>query len=130
MKKLLLGMVALLSIFFATSCGGPKTPGEIAKYYTEKMYKGDIEEVLEAYVNPPEGEKKDQLVALVKGKLEKTLEKKEGLSEVKIMEEKIAEDGETARVKLEVIFGDGSKDHDTMRLKKVDGDWKINEKLF
>ncbi len=51
--------------------------------------------------------------------------KKQGLKEIQIVEEKVAEDGMTARVRYKLIFNDGSDSNDKANLKKVDGSWLI-----
>lgn len=129
MKKVLCGFIVVFVLLITVSCRGPKTPGEAAKYYTEKLYNGEVEEVLDAYVTPPKGEKRRQYIALVQGKLPQTVKEKKGLSKVEIVEEKVAEDGKKAKVDLKIIFGDESTDTDTMRMKLIDGAWKIDEKI-
>ena len=50
-------------------------------------------------------------------------EKKDGIKKITIHEEKIAEDGLSARVKYTIEFGDGSTDKENAKLKKIDGKW-------
>ena len=52
-------------------------------------------------------EQKEQLLALLHGKLGPTLDKKQGIASCEILSEEIAEDGNTAVVKAKITYGDG-----------------------
>ena len=52
-------------------------------------------------------------------------EKKDGIKNVEITEETIAEDGKSAKVKFTVHFNNGDTDNDNADLLKIDGKWFI-----
>ena len=70
---------------------------------------------------------KEQLVAMLREKGTKTMEKKQGIKSYKVESEEISEDGKSATVKMKVVYGDGSEDTNKMKLVKNDnGEWKIS----
>ena len=54
----------------------------------------------------------------------KKIEKKEGITSYEVVEETIAEDGQTAKVKIKINYGNGSDEIDKYDLQLVDGEWK------
>ncbi|WP_299523164.1 DUF4878 domain-containing protein [uncultured Lutibacter sp.] len=52
-------------------------------------------------------------------------EKKDGIKNVEITEETIAEDGKSAKVKFTVHFNNGDTDNENADLLKIDGKWFI-----
>jgi len=52
-------------------------------------------------------------------------EKKEGIKNVEITEEIVADDGKSADVKFTVHFKNGEKDNEKASLLKIDGKWFI-----
>ena len=72
-------------------------------------------------------EQKEQLLALLQGKLDQTLEKQQGIASCEILSEEIAEDGNTAVVKAKITYGDGTTDDQKFKLvKNADGDWRLD----
>ena len=72
-------------------------------------------------------EDKEQFVAFLGGKVDMTLEKKQGLASYEIISEEISEDGASAVVVANITYGDGSSKEDKMKLiKNAEGEWKIS----
>ncbi len=51
--------------------------------------------------------------------------KKQGVKLHDINEEKIAEEGKTAKVKRAIVYGNGETDNSNGELDKVGNDWKM-----
>ena len=69
---------------------------------------------------------KEQLVALLREKGTKAMEKKQGLKSYEVLSEEISEDGNSATVKMKMVYGDGSEDTQDLKLvKNDDGDWRL-----
>ena len=69
---------------------------------------------------------KEQLVAMLREKGTKTMEKKQGIKSYKVESEEISEDGNSATVKMKMVYGDGSEDTQDLKLvKNDDGDWRL-----
>ena len=67
------------------------------------------------------------LAAMLKEKASKEFEKKDGLKSYETLSEEISEDGNTAKVKMKFIYGNGTEDTDNIKLRKDDdGNWKID----
>ena len=60
----------------------------------------------------------------LKKEREKQIKKHEGIASYEIVSEEISEDGQTAKVKAEITYGDGKKDDSKFDFKLVDGEWK------
>lgn len=133
MKKIFGFMVLAIAIFALSSCGGGNTPSAVA----EKAVKCIQAEDYEGYVNlmnieVKEGEDienaKTMLVALMKEKGGKSMKEKEGIKSYEILSEEIAEDGNTAVVKVKIVYGNGTEDEQKIKLvKDKDGEWKLSD---
>jgi len=125
-------VTGLLLAFLLTSCGGggiiSKTPSDVVKTALNNLKAKDYPGVIKYYV------RKDG-VAFTKEDTQKfnglcawatsEYEKKQGLKDIQIVEEKISDDGMTATVKYKLLFNNGSDSGDKVNLKKVNGDWFI-----
>ena len=132
MKKTFLLLTAI--VLFATtlfSCGGgAATPSDAATKCVELMKAGDYEGLVnelafdEGLSDEEIEQSKAMLIGMGKEKSEKKLAEKQGIVSYQVVSEEIAEDGNTAVVKVEITYGDGSTDTEKYDLKLVDGTWK------
>ncbi|MBN1199709.1 MAG: DUF4878 domain-containing protein [Bacteroidales bacterium] len=130
-KNAILFASLLIMAIGLTSCGGgtvskSDTPSDIVVKVYNLMDSKDYKQASSMFVNG-DGE---QLTEEEKTKLEGLIamgnaqnEKKGGLKEVIIIEEKISEDGNSATVKYNILFKDGSDDDEKAKFKKADGKW-------
>lgn len=130
MKKLFFVLVCVFALM-ATSCGGNSaTPAGAAADCIElikaKDYEGFVETInMGENATPEEIEQAKQMyVALFKDKGEKQMEKKGGIESYTLVSEEIAEDGNTAKVKYDITYGDGSVETQKFDMVLVDGVWK------
>lgn len=71
---------------------------------------------------------KTMLVALMKEKGGKSMKEKEGIKSYEILSEEIAEDGNSAVVKVKIVYGNGTEDEQKIKLvKDKDGEWKLSD---
>lgn len=130
MKKLFFVLVCVFAII-ATSCGGgASTPTDAATDCIElikaKDYEGFVDKLYmgeEATAEEVE-QVKQMYVSLFKEKVDKQTEKKGGFASYTILSEEITEDGQSAKVKYEITYGDGSTDKNSLDFVLVDGEWK------
>lgn len=134
MKKVsYFGLFATLMLIMA-SCGSPSTPGAAAKQYAEYIQKGNYEKFADGIVLDEKmdaakvKEAKEGLTAMLKEKVSKEIEKKEGIKNIEIVSEEVAEDGNTAKVILKQTYGNGETEENTYDMIKKDGSWKMDMK--
>ena len=134
MKKIFsfLLLFTVVALFF-TSCD-KSSPGAACKSYMEMMKNGDYKGFVQG-IATEEGktaEENEQTAALLEGvlkdKMEKTIQEKGGIKDIQIVEENIAEDGNTADVKMKIVYGDGTEKEDTQEMVKQNGVWKMKIK--
>ena len=135
--KLLFGIALITALFALVSCGegglGSSSPGDVVKTSAGNIADEDYDALVALYVNNNgeelTKEEQDKIKAIMP-EVKKEMDKKGGLKEVIILEETIAEDGTTATVKTQIVFGDGEKSNeDTSNLMRVNGEWRIIFKI-
>lgn len=128
MKKLFYIALAVVTMGLIVSCA-PKTPGAAAKSLMEAAAAGDYDKFIDGVAMDGSAEEIEQsktmLKALMTEKAAPEMEKKGGLKSVEVVEETIAEDGQSATVKLKSVFGDGTEEEDSQNMVLVDGVWKM-----
>lgn len=136
MKKIFVAMVCMVAFLATTSCGGgaASTPAGAAAEGIElikaKDYEGFVETIkMSDKATPEEVEQTKQLyVSLFRDKAGKQMEKKGGIQSYTLVSEEIAEDGQTAVVKYEITYGNGSTDKQKFDMILDGGEWKHNVK--
>lgn len=133
MKKSVFGILALVVMAVCFwSCGGSNTPSKVVEksieYVKAKNYEAYVDLIqIEEKKGKSVEEQKEQLLALLQGKLGPTLDKNQGIASCEILSEEIAEDGNTAVVKAKITYGDGTTDDQKFKLvKNADGDWRLD----
>ena len=122
MKKLALFVSALILVFAFTSCWKNASPKKVANDYYAALQKGDFEKAM-TYTTLTDSEE-----------IQKNVQKMQGMefnvSEFEIINEKIAEDGNSATVEVKfsytsVFNKDPQEKTQTLNLIKKDGKWVI-----
>lgn len=122
----------MLALFIAGSislvgCGGSSassksdSPKDVVEQVSNLLIKGDLEKSLNFYDGVADEESK----ALVLGLMQMGMEATQGLKAFEILEETIAEDGTTAKVKVKYTYGDDTEKTTTENLVKTDSGWKV-----
>ena len=122
MKKIVLISFAVIAMVLCmASCSKP-TPATITKDCIEYLKKGDYAAFVETL--DADKEQKEQFKMLIEEKGKKAIEKKDGITSYEIISEEISEDGNSAVVEAEILYGNGKKDKSKFRFANVDGEWK------
>ncbi|MBR5898613.1 MAG: DUF4878 domain-containing protein [Muribaculaceae bacterium] len=133
MKKLFFALVCMFAAMVVTSCGGSATPADAAADCIELMKAQDFEGIVESMyfgdiTAEEQAQAKEMYVAMFNEKGAKQLEKLGGISSYALVSEEIAEDGQTAVVKYDITYGDGSVKNQKFNMVLVDGEWKQSAK--
>ena len=127
--------VAIMLAFFVAGtmslvgCGGSDSstssksdsPKDVVEQVSKLLIKGDVEKSLNFYNGVEDEESK----AFVLGLMQAGMEATQGLKAVEILDETIAEDGTTAKVKVKYTYGDDTEKNTTEKLVKTDSGWKL-----
>lgn len=127
MKALMLAFAAATSMFFFTACSD--SPSEVVEEFADSMAEMDLEDAKEYTTGKARKEINDMIDGLkevpesMKAKFEEEFKKEMGdkMSKIEIVSEDI--DGENATVKVKYMV----VKEDKVTLKKVDGEWKIDD---
>lgn len=132
MKNVIYLSLLMLCVLFA-SCSS-KTPGAVAKKYMEYVKDGDYDKFADGIMYNETATKEDieqsktMIVALLKEKASKEIDKKGGIKEIEVVSEKVSEDGNSADVVLKTIYGNGSSEESDCKMVLKDGVWKMDIK--
>ena len=127
MKKMLSIAAVALFVLALCSCGGASTPEEVTtkaiKCIIDKDYQGYVD--LMNFKEDKTDEQKEQLAALVKDKMSKEMEKKDGIKDFSVGTAVIEEN--KATVPYVINYGNGDTKEDKMKcIKTEDGYWMID----
>ncbi|MDO4218346.1 MAG: DUF4878 domain-containing protein [Bacteroidales bacterium] len=133
-KNLFFALVALfIGSFALIACGGNDngtakvskrdSPTDVAKKMLDKMVDKDFVGAV-AYVDGIEEVEENEVTELA-GLIQFAYEARGGLTSYKILGEEIAEDGESAEVNIETVYGNGETDTDDVDLKKTENGWRV-----
>ena len=134
MKKLSMILGVILMALIMVSCNS-NTPTKVAEKSVACLQKGDYEGYVDLiYAKKEEMKDKEKfenekkmLVAMLKDKASKKFEKNDGIKSYEALSEEISEDGNTAKVKMKIVWGNDQEDTDDIKLRKDDdGNWKID----
>ncbi len=133
MKKALLLSACLFVMALISSCGGGSaTPADEALKCVELIQNGDYEALVDEIQMKEDAtaeeiaQFKEMMVAMGKEKGAKQIEAKGGIASYKVVKEDIAEDGQTAKVEVEVTYGNGKTEIEKYNMALVDGNWKMS----
>ena len=127
MKKVLTLATVCLFVLALCSCGSSNTPEEVTtkaiKCLIDKDYDGYVDMMY--FKKEKSNEDMKQIVALVKDKMDKELEQKQGIKEYKVGTPTVEDD--KAVVPYTLTYGNGDTKEDNMKLVKTDdGKWMID----
>lgn len=133
MRKVFYFGLFLMTMLMVASCSS-ETPSAAAKKYAECIKNGNYEKFVDGIVikekaNADEAqmkEEKEALVAMLKEKGDKQLEKSGGIKNIEIVSETISEDGNSAKVILKQTYGNGKDEEQSFNMVKQDGKWKMD----
>ncbi|NNG28012.1 MAG: DUF4878 domain-containing protein [Ignavibacteriaceae bacterium] len=131
--KLLFGIALITTMFTLASCGegglGSSSPSDVVKISAGNIADEDYDALVTLYVKKNGealSEEEQDKVKAIMPQMKEEIDKKGGIKEVIIIEETISEDGTTATVNSQLVFGDGEKSNeDKSELLLVNGNWKI-----
>lgn len=131
MRKLIIFLSIVVTAVLISSCSSnsPKAVAEKSmKCLMDKDYKGYVDLVYfnESKEKPESIQRnKDALIAILGDKYDELSEKKQGIKDYKVLSEEVKDS--TAMVKMEVSYGNGEKEDESVKMKKdKNGDWKID----
>lgn len=130
MRKIVSILAVALFALVVWACGTANTPSAVAEKSIECLKTGDYEGYADLvyYKDAAKAqEQKEALTAMLKEKMSKVVEKQGGIKSYSVVEEKIADDGKTAVVRLNMEYENGKTDTAEVHLlTDENGKWKIN----
>lgn len=125
MKKFAYLFVIGLVGVVLNACGSSE-PKDIAVSFIKDMASGNGESLISYFDVPKEQGAKEILDGKLKMAADneaKNAKSKGGIDKIEVLNENITED--KAFVEITITYKDGTQERDSVRFKKVDGNWKI-----
>lgn len=123
--KILSVLILAVTAFTFLACSSG-SPSDVVQKSYKLMKAKDFKAVSELYVKDGGEKLSEDEAKKIEGLLGMGYtenEKKDGLKKITIDEEKIAEDGLSARVNYTIEYGNGNTDKERAKLLKVNGKW-------
>jgi len=117
--------VALFPLLL-NSCSTP-TPSETVEDMLQQIGKGNVEKSVDYLATGEEGltEEERQKLEGLYSQTKSVMDEKGGVKNVEILQEEIAEDGQSAVVSAKITYGDGSSQEMQQKMIMEDGKWKV-----
>ncbi|MDR1890340.1 MAG: DUF4878 domain-containing protein [Zoogloeaceae bacterium] len=119
-------MLCLLGVFLV-ACGSSSSPEGTVNDYFKAVVDNRVEDAVAFYSIK---DVKDNDLTMVKGKLQmivgeqiSKMQKSGGLQT--LTTKTVSAEGDTATVEVEITYGNGKKESETLKLGKEEGGWKI-----
>lgn len=135
MKKLfyLFSVITLATLVLSACSPKANTPSAAAEKVAKAMQKGDYKTVVnQMNFEEEEGSsskdvdaQKEMFASLLEEKASESIAENGGIKSYEIIEESIAEDGQTAKVKVKYTYNNDSVETETMSFVNKDGDWLL-----
>lgn len=134
MKKTKLLIITLMAAMIGlASCGGGgvsknATPGDVVEKFFQLLQKEDYAGAAELFASDGKTLTSEELTKIegMIGMAAAEYDKKKGIASVTITEENISDDNMKAKVKYDMVFGNGEKERSSQSLENVDGKWYMN----
>jgi len=129
MKKILgILSLALVMFGFAACNSATSSPEAVVKAYLTALQKNDVEKAMSYchFKTEMTPEQHDKIVAGYSDKLAMVTNNYQGVADFTIGEVEMAEDGEHAIVKYNIVYGNGQTKDTDEKVIKVDKKWLID----
>lgn len=112
-----------------TACFGGGAPMDVVRDFYAAIADGNAEKATKymalKQVSANEMQMVKGKVAMMVAEGKSTVDANDGLDKIEMLQENLAEDGNSAQVKVQVTFKNGKTKNEGFKLIKEDGDWKI-----
>ncbi|VFR49500.1 hypothetical protein ANT2_2568 [plant metagenome] len=120
-------MLAAFSALLSACSGG--SPESVVETFYKAAAKGDtdtaVKQISFAKMDAGQTNQAKGKVQMMVGEMQRRADANGGLDKVEVLESKIEENGESARVRVKLVFKNGKTSDESGRLLKDDGDWKM-----
>lgn len=127
MKKLFVAFsLAFMMLAVMTSCGSStSSPSEVALAATKCMQEKDFS----GYVDLTDADSgsKSMMVSMISEKATQQMDSKGGITNFAVQSEEIADDGQTAVVKMNITYGNGDTEVSNIKCVNKDGKWLVSK---
>jgi len=118
-----------LAVLALAACGSADTPEDVVQAYYKAAAAGDADKTIQWISlsdvdadDMPQAKAKVQMIA---AEVQSKAKSNGGLKKVEIVESSTDDANNTARLKVEVFFGNDKKSTESFRLRRDDGKWRI-----
>lgn len=126
MNRLFALLAPLLLVFAAACSGAGSGPGATVEAFQTAIAEGNQDAVIE-HIEPDAREMFRPKMGMIVSLAAQEAERRGGFSGIEILSEEI--EGDSATVRYQSNFGDGSSEEDEATLKQVDGVWYISVEM-
>ncbi|WP_299328601.1 DUF4878 domain-containing protein [Parasphingopyxis sp.] len=126
MNRILAFLAPLLLVFAAACSGGNSGPGATVEAFQTAIAEGNEEAVIE-HIEPDAREMFRPKMGMIVSLASQEANRRGGFDGIEILSEEV--EGDTATVRYQSNFGDGTSEEDEATLTRVDGVWYISVEM-
>lgn len=133
MKRIFTILSVLVALIGVVSCSSSSlsSPTDVVEEYIKSLKNDDYGSAIDLFYfsavdSKTIEENKEKMVAIFDRFVKPEFDKNGGIDSYEIKEETIDEDGLTATVAFDYVYGNGEVEPVTSKLKKIDGKWYLD----
>lgn len=126
MKRVFYHILVVVSVALV-GCGVGRTPRSAAKYFYQSIAAGEYSEALTMTTLSEDAD--PEIYYAIMEKVSRSIAQKGGVESIEIVEERMADDEQTAVVRTLITYANGEQQQELCDLVRVDERWRVDVSL-
>lgn len=126
MKRVFYHILVVVAVALV-GCGAGRTPRSAAKYFYQSIAAGEYSEALSMTTLSEDTD--PEIYYAIMEKVSRSIAQKGGVESIEIVEERMADDEQSAVVRTLITYANGEQQEELCDLVRVDKSWRVDVSL-